>query len=53
MRPKDVYVEEHLAETQPDDAHAGCTGPDTACPECLAGYHRDMAELAETDETAA
>jgi hypothetical protein len=27
-----------------DDPHADCLGPDHCCPECLAGYHRDMAE---------
>jgi hypothetical protein len=53
MRPKDLYVEEHLAETQPAAEHAGCTGPGTACPECLAAFHRDMAAMAEAEETAA
>ena len=39
MRPKDQWVEEQQAE---QDEHAGCTGPQTACPECLAAFVADM-----------
>ena len=53
MRPKDLWIEEQLAlQTEPRDPHADCTDPERACPECLAGYHRDMAELAQAERAA-
>jgi hypothetical protein len=52
MRPKDAYVEEHLTDHPEADPHAGCTTLDHLCPDCLAGFHRDMAAMAEAESLA-
>ena len=50
MRPKDQWVEDQEIEQDP---HAGCTSPETACPECLAGYAADMETIEENDREQA
>jgi hypothetical protein len=45
----DLWLEE---QPLPEDLHAGCTGPDHCCPECLAAYHADMDMLAQAEAEA-
>jgi len=43
----DGWLETQLRNERrfPDDPHAGCTGPDHCCPECLAGYLQGLTQL--------